>query len=319
MQITLDTTLEQNPDGLKFDKEKFINEFCDGDVINNTVDTVATHRNFLEYLEVCYSNHYGYVISPEIIWHMILAESAEHIKEFSDQYAHLFTDTPDSKKEITVMNDGSDVLNLNAIITELLELIPSDVSAFLPEFSTDTLESRFAHSAAFCDAMSPYYNYSMLLCGFPSVTVNGTVDDWHRVKTCFIEVMNKLTVIDSESLYVTGVIRILDNIIDSYDNPDEHTDFYNNILFLKPCGSGHQVEVSGWISGLFLKQPRPKYVNNFSTHVSKVEYKCLNTNRDFKIHAGLFNSKLENDVLVPSYANVVYRLPENEEDENLSC
>ena len=76
---------------------------------------------------------------------------------------------------------------------------------------------------------------------------------------------------------------------------------------LERCGSGSQVMVSGWITQLYIEQPRIPYPENFISCVSKIDYKCYNDGSDYRLYAGLFVSKIENDYLVPEFDSTYYK------------
>jgi len=71
---------------------------------------------------------------------------------------------------------------LNQLVEELRAHVPTDTTLFIPEFSTTTTASRHAMYASFCDLCSPYYNYGMLLCAFPSISIQGGKEDWERLE-----------------------------------------------------------------------------------------------------------------------------------------
>lgn len=288
-------------------------------VENTATDNTIFHKNYMDYLSTCYGSHYGYVISPELIWYMLLCEVSGHIKEFSTEYASLFTETPEKKQRLAVMksSDSPETLDLTSIVDLLKAVVPSDISSFLPTFTTDTPESTFAHNAAFCDAMSPYYDYAMYCCGFPSVTVKGTVEDWQKIIDSIGDISSLLPEMSSD--YTTGVQETVQNIINSYSmDAVGAADFFNSIFTLERCGSGGQVEVNGWITKFYMNRPMVKYTHNYSTHVSHVEYKDLDTDIDYVISTGIFGSTFdeETQVATPNFSHVVYRISEEENSQS---
>jgi len=69
--------------------------------------------------------------------------------------------------------------------------------------------------------------------------------------------------------------------------------------------SGHQTEVKGWITEMFIKVPRPGYVDNFPTNVAKVSYKFLDTNQNFELKYGLFSSNIKDGFLIPDFGYII--------------
>ncbi len=84
--------------------------------------------------------------------------------------------------------------------------------------------------------------------------------------------------------------------------------FWKDILTGKICGSGHQIEVDGWFSKLYRKQPKGmRQAQNFASHLAKVDYKLLDTGQTFTMLSGVLSShEDENGALWPAFERVVY-------------
>lgn len=256
------------------------------------------HLGYLEYLKTAWNNHYGVIFTPDIFWQLFLTEVAGHIKDNAEKYRSLFTDS-DEKKEITVLTADPQLISLDLIAEKLTELVPTDSDMFLPEFTTTTIGSALSFKAAFADAMSPYYDYSMMLCGIPKVKLLGEEKDWDAVTSR----VAKFKEIIELPEYFDAVDSLANDIKSNVSNPD--AEFWGNIFSLKRCGSGGQVEVSGWINNLYIKSPRPAYIQNYPASVSFVSYKFLNTGQDFELCYGLFSSNVEGEYLVPEFGFVI--------------
>jgi hypothetical protein len=78
-------------------------------IVANTVpepsDTIKTHKNYLHYLTLAWSNHFSVVLSPDIIFFTILCEIADEILSDPDSYRHLFTDSQEKKQIMTLTHD----------------------------------------------------------------------------------------------------------------------------------------------------------------------------------------------------------------------
>lgn len=261
------------------------------------------HLNYLEYLDKCWGNHLGIVFSPDIIWFTLLSEFASLVKSNSKVYQHLFTDS-DDKKEISVPSGSLTVMPLDILVSHLRKYVPSDSSLYFPKFG-HTKNSDLAFLSAFGDMCSPYYNYSMYLCGFPYIDVKGSFEDWRLLK----EHWSKLKlIVQGNQEWVLRVDKCIDAFVNygTYSSPD----FWKNIFSLKNCGSGHQTEVRGWFSELFVFQPRVKYIENFPSHVSSICYKQLQTGQQFKMSTGLFSSIQDSEIMVPSFSSVIFNITE---------
>lgn len=257
------------------------------------------HRNFLEYLEKCWGDHLGIVVTPDILWYTALAGLVEVVKESPEVYRHLFTDSHE-KKAIVVVTDNPVVMPLNQLVQELRNHVPTDAAQFMPQFSTTTDAARHAMYASFCDLCSPYYSYGMLTCAFPAISIQGSADDWKYMADRW---RNLGGIFKAASAWMIRVQAIFDNCVANLN----HSEFWRQMFHLERCGSGSQTEVSGWITGLFYTQPQgPAYVSNFPTNVAKVEYSKLDAGRDFVMQDGLLGSRLEGDFMVPEFGYMVH-------------
>ena len=78
-EVILDETLEiQERNFPEFSPRKHFNINGDFEAISN-VDSEITHRNYLDYLTICWRRHYGVIISPTILWNMVLNISTQFI------------------------------------------------------------------------------------------------------------------------------------------------------------------------------------------------------------------------------------------------
>lgn len=264
-----------------------------------------THMNYLHYLAMCYNYHYGVVVSPDMIWFTILNECATHIKDNADYYESKFTFSKEGKIEIVVDTSNPIVMPVDALIERLRGLVPVGVDVFLPEFSTQTELGLIAHYAAFCDAVSPYYEYGMKMCGIYAVRVLGTDEDWTKIQ---VGLDNLKPILDKLTKYLDKASDIVTNII-SGDKK-----FFEKIYADKRCGSGGEREVQGWFSELTpIKKEKgnympPKYLENFPSHAASFDYKNLDTDTKFRMSCGIFESKIDGDYLVPSYGQLIFQI-----------
>jgi len=252
----------------------------------------VTHRNYLDYLVMCWKQHYGVIISPTILWNMVLSNLAFEVNRVPDTYHKYFTES-DEKQEI-IVEQGGYLIDPALLIKMLKGLIPNNnIDSFFPKFTTDSDLSVIANNIAFLDMVSPYYNYGMLLCGIPKVKVLGTDEDWRW----FMHHLGQLTALLEEANdYLVGVAVKVAEIADN-------TCDYSEMFSLQRCGSGSQVEVSGWICDFFIEQPRVPYPENFVSCISKIDYKNYNEGgKEYRLYAGLFRSEVEDGYLVPEFS-----------------
>jgi len=264
-------------------------------------DDVVLHKSYYEYAAACYNTHHGMVVAPHLLWYIVLCEISGHIKANADHYRSLFTNAPEGKTEITVYGDVLSV-EMEQFITQLREHVPVSPDLFLPEFSTATPQYNAAASCAFMDAVSPYYSYSMMLCGIPKIRLEGTREDWVSFKAFLDSLQGRLDLAKTPLERIGGHIQ---SILDTYDN-DPDLEFWGNIFQNERCGSGGQVKFTGWLTEFIFEPSNFLQLCNFPSCVSTVTIKQLETQVDYMFCHGLFTSQLDGDNwLVPRFGFVV--------------
>lgn len=253
------------------------------------------HANFLEYLRLCWGWHWGVVISPTILWHLLLAEVASVVRADPETYRHLFT-TSAEKTSLIISTDSLE-MPMDRLVTALRQHVPSNVNLFFPSFSTDTELSIHAQMAVFADICSPFYSYSIMACGIPKIRIEGELEDWSKLVGAWKAIADLLGASD----WTRSVHQTLRTSLERLEDASWWRDFF----MIKQCGSGSGV-VDGWILSLYHTCPRLRYVRNFSTSIGKVPYRHLQFQRDFVLQSGLFSSKFEDGFMVPSFGYVVH-------------
>lgn len=270
------------------------------------------HVNYLNYLEFCWAHHYVAVLTPDILWFGLLTEIASLIRVDPEVVRSLFTSSPD-KVEITVQTSDPTHLPLQEIAAQLSALVPSGADNYLPTFSTTTSAARFAHYAAFADAVSPYYSYATYLCGLPAIRVEGTVDDYVKLAESWRKLPDLLK--QQAPAFVTQVQDVLEKTVVALegarsDRPlatEKAREWFRGMFVCEKCGSGSQTEIEGWITQLQRVQPDgPRFASNFASQIAKVDYKNLETQREFSLLYGLFSSQLDMGVAIPQFGPLVF-------------
>lgn len=260
------------------------------------ISAKVTHRNYLDYLTLCWKRHYGVVISPTILWNMVLNNLVFEVNKNPETYRKYFSES-DEKQEIVVIQGGN-LIDVKLLIEGLTGRIPSDI--MLPCFlgySTDTENAKIANYTAFLDMVSPYYNYGMYLCGIPKVKILGTTKDWEDF---IINAARIAEIIPEFKMYLTAVSQRVNDMIEN--NCD-----YSNFFSLERCGSGGHGEVNGWIRDFYIELPKVNYPENFISCIAKIDYKNYNEGgKKYRMYAGLFTSEVEDGYLVPAFDTMYF-------------
>jgi len=295
-EVVLDESLEiVEREFPEFNHKYFFEKIDDFTPIEDYKSGVITHRNYLDYLTLCWRRHYGIIISPTILWNLMLNNLAYKVNEEPEVFRQYFTESED-KQEIMVVQGGNRI-DVDLIISKIESYIPTNIMGHVfPNFTTNTEESKIANYTAFLDMVSPYYNYSMFLCGIPKVKILGNKEDW----MIYYNKCNRIAEIIPEFKEYLNDLQIhIMAII-------EETANFSEFFYLKKCGSGSQEEVSGWIRDFFIIQPRLSYPENFIPCISKIDYHCYNDKKDYRLYAGLFTSVIEDDYLIPFFDKMYF-------------
>ena len=298
-EIILNSDLEQS-DIYTSDIDSFIKYSIKVTPVRTVIEGRYLHYSFIEYLKMAYDFHKGIIIKPDFIWHTVLYELSQLIKDNPDTYREFFTKEAEEKVKIIVPTNDPQLIDLNLIINDLNDLVPVGTQDFLLDFTTSDIMSRMAINAAFCDAVSPFYDYGMFLCGLPKMKILGTEEDWSKIRTALI---NLKPIFKGYEYYFEDMVTVVDKFVEGTD-----IEFLSQVFNSQSEGSGSKLFIGGWVKHLFIDNKIQKF-KECPRQVSKVDYKFLNTGQNFKMHVGLFSSELdEDDYLVPQYGYVIEEL-----------
>ena len=162
--------------------------------LEDTENVVSFNEHSLFYgLLEAYKNHKSITLTPDIIWHMIVQGFTYHVAANKDKLRSMFVSF-DGKKQLTVERldlfpETATKEDWEGIIDEFVENIGKHTGKELtdtlePKFSTTTKASHTAGMVSIMSSMQHYFKYQVLMggCGFPSITIEGTLQDWEEIK-----------------------------------------------------------------------------------------------------------------------------------------
>ncbi len=141
----------------------------------------AAHRAFMGHHPLC--------LSPDTIWLMIIQGVANHINAHAEELRSRIV-SHQGKLIIEVRRDDfakgspenpwSEVFNDFSM--QIRDYVGSSIEHFVPSFSTTGPVERAAAEVVLLDAMHSYFEYQVnTACGIPSITVEGTHEDWEAL------------------------------------------------------------------------------------------------------------------------------------------
>jgi hypothetical protein len=207
--------------------------------------------------DVAYRRHYPLVLSPDAIWLTIAQGLARHIANHAEDLRSRIVPHA-GKVTLTVRRDdfarGSPENPWAEVWPEFCEKIRAHIgdtthSLIVCDFSTTGPTERAASEVVLMDAVQSYFEYRYhTLCGIPAVTLEGSVEDWERIR----ERIDRLGPYDL-SWWTDKIMPVIDEFVKAAKgNPT--TSFWKNLYKQHKFSGGPYV--SGWLVRLlpYLKQ-----------------------------------------------------------------
>ena len=217
--------------------------------------------SLIQGLIAAYKNHYPITISPDMIWILIM----QGFSRFMEKYENLvrerfvnFTGKKDLKLErlqYSPYNASKEVWD--GIIKEFVQKIGNNVGKEVVDnlecdFSTTSAVAKVTSQVCIMSAMKQYFTYRVLMagCGISSITLEGSIKDWEKIKS-------KLEFLSTKAFkwWTKHLIPIIDNIIttkkyySTYGQLNQELiDFWKGMIRLKGKGDLYDPHmINGWI------------------------------------------------------------------------
>lgn len=209
---------------------------------------VSPHFGFVNTVVKCYNSHHNLVLRPDDIWAAIMTQFSFYINKNAEKFRKKFVAHEGKKKLVVSVGGSLRSAPYGVLVQKMSEeihknLIDPDVKKWvLPSFSTTTDTDLVTVGVVFMATMKKYFSYEFhLTCGVPSITLEGTVQDWKNI----YERLGKLKDYNLQEWQ-----GMLEPILREFINAKEgktNLDFWQRMVHYKPGGSGPSY-VSGWIT-----------------------------------------------------------------------
>jgi len=219
-------------------------------------DSVAffnTRNLFAEAVHMAFYEHYPLILSPDVIWLTITQGLANHVDQHAAKLRKKFVAFQGKKELIVDRPDfvlGSPDNDWEGVFPEFSQQIKDHIGADKVEliecdFSTTGRAEQIASHICLMDTVQHYFKYTMRCgCGFPSITLSGTPEDWTRVR----EKAAGLQQFDLD-WWLDHLLPVLDQFVDAaHGTPD--LAFWRSLCNLHG-GSGMKVPITGWLQVFF--------------------------------------------------------------------
>lgn len=137
-----------------------------------------------------YAQHKSVTLSPDMIWLLISQGFARYVNAHAEALRSQLVDHEGQvslvvESDVDVLSEKVDWPKLISGFTSQIErYTQGDIGKTITaNFSTTGLTERVASQITLMDAMKSYFEYVVvyIACGIPSITLQGTPDDWQKV------------------------------------------------------------------------------------------------------------------------------------------
>ena len=285
------------------------------EILHYELDTEQTEffnlkkRSLIAGLIIAYKNHYPITISPDMIWLLILQGYSKFMEKYSEIVREKYVNFKGQKtlgvERLGLFPETATKEDWKSIIQEFTQKIEDNVgkeviSNLQANFSTTNSIILTTSQVSIMSAMKQYFVYKVLMggCGISSITLEGSLEDWEKIKSKLEFLSNK-----AMKWWTKHLIPIIEKIIKTKKYYQKHNyinselvNFWKDMIRLKGKGDLYDPHIiNGWIikfipnysqqkPGLYeeiLETDVPDQIINcpmeltvLNTDGTKSEYKC---------------------------------------------
>ena len=245
---------------------------------------------FYQCMVKAYAEHKSVTLSPDMMWLLISQGFARYVNAHSEELRSQLV-YHEGKQDLMVMTKD-DLLSGKADWGKLLNDFSKQIElhtkgevakTIAADFSTTTPVERIASQITLMESMKSYFNYlaGRIGCGIPSVTLQGTPDDWRAV-------LSKTQKLGQYGLseWTQTLEPILNEFIKTAEgNPNQR--FWQEMVkkqrvdefaSARPCSADKPTELDGWILKFFPTEDgytldRVPYTKSMPAEFVRVEFK----------------------------------------------
>jgi hypothetical protein len=234
---------------------------------------IERFSGFFTALHTAFQYHYPLKLSVSDFIILIGQGLGRHIEKYAEELREYFV-SHQGKEQIEIhrdhfvkgqQNDWSTVFG--EFGDEIKKRVKTDIyNIVIDDTSVATPTSRIASEITLMDCMKSYFEYSCCTsCGFPSITLEGTPEDWKKLREKYRKLveMNKDDCMKLD-FWLNHLTPVIEEICETGINRKADASFWSNIYkYQGPRGSGSPY-ITGW-STRFLPYLAEGVVNTFSS------------------------------------------------------
>jgi Domain of unknown function (DUF4419) len=273
----------------------------------------------IDAIHIGFSQHRPLTLSPDAIWMVIAQGFGHHVAENAEELRRRLVGH-EGKRELSVHIESLTLSGFEDAVTSLSEQIRRHTDQVLHEtlvcdFSTTTAGIRTASEVVLMDTFSSYFTYAMMcVCGIPKITIEGTPEDWQRIRA-------RIEILATYGLewWVSRLGPILDEFVLAAEGRPNR-EFWKAIY--KPKSAYNAQFATGWIAELFpyLGDPPGRRRNPVFTS-GQFDWRAPVDYSNTGLHFPPFDSKHDSGVTTSQFpsglsrARVTLRFPDDARTE----
>ncbi len=261
-------------------------------------DYEAIAHPLVQAAALAFKHHLALSLRPQHLWLVIAQEVAVHVDSNAEALRSRFM-LPRSGEKVRLELDITEAAVRGLGTGDWAEFVESFVRDMelhtqegvvaalrlsTSEMSDTTSAEIVASSITSMAALKSYFSYEMLtMCGFPSITLEGTAADWRALREKAERVVTRFTLPAFSKQWLSALLPVLDRFVAVREGGGIDERFWSSMAKLGgTLGSGAVTWVSGWIN-VFLPHlgkdatPNPYCVpydpkrNNYTTYFGEEE------------------------------------------------
>jgi hypothetical protein len=192
-------------------------------------------------------------LSPDIVWLTLMQGLAHHVNQHAEKLRKHFV-SHDGKLTLIVVQDdfvmGSEANRWPVVFSTFSRAIHDYIGdkhrLIVADFSTTTALSRAASEVALLDTVQSFFSFEVhTRCGIPTITLEGTIEDWRAISRRVRELRNL-----GLGFWVDALEPILEKFVATAGGHIDRAFWESIYKWNGPAGSGSPY-VSGWIRDFF--------------------------------------------------------------------
>ena len=258
---------------------EYIDEFLQGqykdklenapmEILTYNFDTEKTEfsnygkKSLIKGLMIAYENHYPITVSPDMILLLFLQGYSRFMEKYAEKYRNLYVNF-NGKKELTVTREGVTPEKATKEIWQgIIEEFTTKIKKSVGEEIISNLESDFTTTnpvtlttsqVTIMSSMKQYFMYKVIMCvcGISGIKLEGTLEDWQKIKKKFEFFSKKEFGLEWWMEYLMPIIdKIIETKIYYEKNKDinnELRQFWKDMIRIKKGWVYDPTVVDGWI------------------------------------------------------------------------